>query len=293
MAIRIVRFSQDIPAKLLENGLSFNRTDDMSASPDNGALHVILIPENLPKCCGLRSTIGECLWSDRSNFRNLFAKEIYKVIRHVRTPSLTVVLQHRTLGGQLLTVQYIMTERDIVGYAGIPAAEDGEDKLFTLCQDIVDRMVLQLIDTMSFNIKPSYYTASDCSVPRDLLPNDLLVDGTAPSLIESKISDMKAEVDDLRRKMFEATAVPASKMNPDYATAKDILDGNFDKYLGRDKKTDKSGAKRDDTALSPLRSNADDIKTEFDRLRNKTRALEERSEDDGDSMFQSSKTSWI
>lgn len=255
MATRIVRFLQDIPAKSLGSDISLSRTDDMPASLDNGALHVILIPENLPKCCGLRSTIGECLWSDRSNFRNLFAKEIYKVIRHVRTPSLTVVLQHRTLGGQLLTVQYRMTENEMIGYAGIPAAEEGEDRLFTLCQDIVDRMVLQLIDSMSFNIKPSYYSTSDCSVPRDLLPKDLLADGSAPSL-ESKISDMKAEVDDLRSKMFEAIAVPASKMDPDYETAKDIIDGKFDKYLRRDKKTDKS-------------------------------------ETSGDSMFQSSKTSWI
>lgn len=293
MAVRIVRYTQEIPANQFCSSDRSVVKDDVAAPLNNGEVKVTLIPEDIPRCCGLRSTIGECLWSDRSNFRNLFAKEIYKVIRHVRTPSLTTVLQHKTLGGQLLTVQYIMTERDIVGYAGIPAAEDGEDKLFTLCQDIVDRMVLQLIDTMSFNIKPSYYTASDCSVPSDLLPKDLLTDGTAPSIIESKISDMKAEVDDLRRKMFEAAAVPASRMDQDYTTAKDILDGNFDKYLGRDKKTDKSGAKRDDTALSPLRSNADDIKTEFDRLRNKTRALEERSEDSGDSMFQSSKTSWI
>ena len=264
MAIRIVRFSQEFPAKYIGSEASLIKMYDMPDSLENGALHVILIPENLPKCCGLRSTIGECLWSDRSNFRNLFAKEIYKVIRHVRTPSLTVVLQHRTLGGQLLTVQYRMTENEIVGYAGIPAAEDGEDKLFTLCQDIVDRMVLQLIDSMSFSIKPTAYSPIDTAKP--VVPYDDAVDnfaswrnqcvGTGPSPIESKISDMKAEVDDLRRKMFEATAVPADRMNQDYATAKDILDGKFDKYLGRDKKKDKSETR-------------------------------------GDSMFQSSKTSWI
>lgn len=245
MAIKIVRFSQEIPSKYLDAGASFTGMEDMPSSLENGAIHVILIPENLPKCCGLRSTIGECLWSDRSNFRNLFAKEIYKVIRHVRTPSLTVILQHRTLGGQLLTVQYRMTENEMIGHAGIPAVEDGEDRLFTLCQDIVDRIVLQLIDSMSFNIKPSYNTVSDCSVPSDLLPKDLTIDGTASTPEQSEINDLKAEVDYIRNKMFEVTAVPADRMNQDYVTAKDLLDGKFDKYLGRDKKTDRSETKED------------------------------------------------
>lgn len=264
MAIKVVRYSQELPAKYIGSEAFLTKIDDIPSSLENGALHVILIPENLPKCCGLRSTIGECLWSDRSNFRNLFAKEIYKVIRHVRTPSLTVVLQHRTLGGQLLTVQYRMTENEIVGYAGIPSAEYGEDKLFTLCQDIVDRMVLQLIDSMSFSIKPTAYSTIDTAKP--VVPYDDAVDnfaswrnkcyGTAPDRLQSAVDDMQSELEIIKDQMYSIARVPADRMNQDYETAKDVLDGKFDKYLGKDKKKDKS-------------------KTS------------------GDSMFQTSKTSWI
>ena len=89
MAIKIVRFSQVVPEE--PSGISkiskeLIGTGDESTSLNNGAVHVIFIPENLPRCFGLRSSIGECLWSDKSNFRNLFAKEIYKVVRASYSP---------------------------------------------------------------------------------------------------------------------------------------------------------------------------------------------------------------
>jgi hypothetical protein len=266
MAIKIVRFSQVVPEE--PSGISkiskeLIGSDDAKASLNNGAVHVIFIPENQPRCCGLRSSIGECLWSDKSNFRNLFAKEIYKVVRHVRTPSLTIVLQHKTMGGELFTVQYRMTAHDMEGLAGMPAPEDGSDTVFDLCLDITDRMVLQLIDSMSFSIKPSY-TSIDTTKP--VVPYDDAVDNfaswrnqcdsTGPTPEQSEINNLKTQLDNIRNKMMTVAAVPADRMNQDYVTAKDIIDGKFDKYLGREKKKDKS-------------------KTS------------------GDSMFQSSKTSWI
>lgn len=267
MAIKIVRFSQVVPEE--PSGISkiskeLIGTGDESTSLNNGAVHVIFIPENLPRCFGLRSSIGECLWSDKSNFRNLFAKEIYKVVRHVRTPSLTIVLQHKTMGGELLTVQYRMTEHDIYDLAGIPAAEDGSDRVFDMCLEITDRMVLQLIDSMSFSIKPTTYSPIDATkttVPYDDAVDNFAswrnqCDNTGPTPEQSEINNLKTVLDDIRNKMMTAAAVPADRMDQDYVTAKDIIDGKFDKYLGKDKKKDKS-------------------KTS------------------GDSMFQSSKTSWI
>lgn len=253
MATKIMRYSQEVyPGQTMDAN-----SRDFHVSPQsNGAVHVSFIPVNTSKFCGLKSTIGDCLWTDKSNFRNLFAKEIYKVVRHVRTPSLTILLQHKTLGGELLTVQYRITAEEMNSIACIQPAEDGYDSVFNMCLEITDKMVLQLIDSMSFNIKDSYRAISDCSVPSDLFPKDMSIIGTGPSPLQAKIDDMKTEVDDLRNKMFEAIAVQASKTDPDYATAKDIIDEKFDKYLGRDKKKDKSETK-------------------------------------GDSMFQSSKTSWI
>ena len=303
MAIKIVRFSQVVPEE--PSGISkiskeLIGTGDESTSLNNGAVHVIFIPENLPRCFGLRSSIGECLWSDKSNFRNLFAKEIYKVVRHVRTPSLTIVLQHKTMGGELLTVQYRMSAHEMEGLAGMPAPEDGSDTVFDLCLDITDRMVLQLIDSMSFNIKPSY-TSIDTTKP--VVPYDdavdnfaswrNLCDGTAPDRLQSAVDDMKSELEVIKDQMYSMARVPADCMNQDYIAAKDILDGKFDKYLGRDKKADKSEVRGDSTALPPLRPNTDDIKSEFDSMRNKLRALAKRSDGGEDSMFKSSKSSWI
>jgi hypothetical protein len=266
MAIKIVRFSQEIPEKpsgIAKIDKELIGTDDAQASLNNGSVQVIFIPENLPRCFGLKSSIGECLWSDKSNFRNLFAKEIYKVIRHVRTPSLTIVLQHKTMGGELFTVQYRMTEHDIYDIAGIPAAEDGSDRVFDLCLEITDRMVLQLIDSMSFSIKPSY-TSIDTTKP--VVPYDDAVDnfrswrnecdGATSDRLQSAVDDMKSELEVIKDQMYSMARVPADRMNQDYATAKDIIDGKFDKYLGKDKKKDKSKTGED-------------------------------------SMFQSSKTSWI
>ena len=301
MARKIIHFSQEIPAELSEVTKEPIETSDVSGSLNNGAVQVSFIPVGVPKFCGLKSTIGDCLWSNPSNFRILFAKEIYKVFRHVRTPSLTIVLNYKTLGGQLLTVQYRTTAEEMERVAGILATEYESDQMFDMCFEITDRMVLQLMDLMSFSIKPTTYSPIDATkttVPHDDAVDNFaswrnLCDGTGQSL-ESKISEIKAEVDDLHNKMFEATAVVhADRMNQDYATAKDILDGKFDKYLGKDKKTDKSEVCGGGTALSPLRPKVYDIKTEFDSLRNKMRASAESSDDGGDSIFQSSKTSWI
>lgn len=264
MATKIVRYSQELQAKSLDSITSPIGIDDMSNSLVNGAVHVSFIPVDTPKFCGLKTTIGNCLWSNQSNFRNLFAKEIYKVFRHVRTPSLAIVLQHRTLGGELLTVQYRVTADEMYSVAGIPpAAEDGKDPVFDLCLEITDRMILQLIDSMSFSIKPSYHSIDTAKpvVPYDDTVDNFMscrtkCDGTASTLEQSEINDLKTEIDDLRNKMFEVTAVPADRMNQDYETAKDIIDGKFDKYLGKEKKPGKS-------------------------------------EVNGDSMFKSSKSSWI
>ena len=264
MATKIIRYSQEVNPG---NAMDANYPKYHVSSPTDGDVQVSFIPVGTSKFCGLKSTISDCLWTSQSSFRSLFAKEIYKVIRHVRTPSLTIVLQHKTLGGELLTVQYRITSAEMDSIAGIPPAEDGSDHVFDMCLEITDRMVLQLIDGMSSNIKPSYHTVSnylkssynttqDCSVPSDMLPNDLAIDGTAMSPLQSKIDDIKTDVDYMRNKMMETASVPADRMNQDYATAKDIIDGKFDKYLGKDKKKDKSKTCED-------------------------------------SMFQSSKTSWI
>ncbi len=269
MAIKIVRFTQEIPEKPSGITKELIAANDVPAQLNNGAVHVIFVPENLPRCCGLRSSIGECLWTDKSNFRNLFAKEIYKVVRHVRTPSLTIVLQHKTMGGELLTVQYRMTEHDMVGLAGIPAAEDGSDSVFDLCLEITDKMVLQLIDSMSFSIKPSYYSVSDCSVPRDLITNDPTIDGTAPDRLQSAVDDMKSELEVIKDQMYSMARVPADRMEQDYATAKDIIDGKFDKYIRKNKEF-----------------------VDYDTKKLFSIGKTEKTKDD-DNMFGTSKKSWI
>lgn len=282
MAKKVIRFSQEIPSNQFCGSDKLTGTDDMSTPLNNGEVRVIFVPENLSRCCGLRSSIGECLWSDRSNFRNLFAKEIHRVVRYVRTPSLTIVLHHKTLGGELLTVQYRMTEHDMYGLAGIPAPEDESDTVFDLCLDITDRMVLQLIDSMSFNIKPSYSPIDTIKpvVPYDGAVDNFIswrnkcdcVDGTALTPEQSNINDLKTEVEDIRNKMMETIAVPADRLSSDYELAKKIVDKEYHSELFKSV-TKESSFK----SITPEHSG--DEKTEKSK--------------DEDSMFETSKKSWI
>lgn len=243
-----------LPEYIEDGGIVYgNVGEDADISIVPGEVNIAIIPFGTTNCAYLRYTVGQCLWTKQGEFIQQFAKELFRVIRHLNAPSVVIILRHITLGGQRIQIKRNFVADQLCVFKSDDESE--MQKLVSLCRTITDELMLNFIDYMSFQIKPTY-VSSDVSVPTDSTPSrDLLAADSGPSRTDTAIDAVKEEIGELRKRMHEITRVPASRMNQDYTDAEAILSGEFDKFgLSSVKKAEEKPENRSGMFNTPDRS---------------------------------------
>jgi len=216
-------------------------TDDrelLGKVPQAGEIIVFFVPENAPKYGFVKWSIGRALWTEQWSFRNQCTKELTRILRHVITPKVTILIRHTTLGGQIMGSDYVIGSSDLANFGGMDsvAAEKAAG-------EIVDKNMMNFIDSMSFQILPTLKYASsklstDVSAP---IVGKLVADANAPDRIQSAVDDMKSELEVIKDQMYAMAKVPADRMNQDYVDAEKILAGDYEEFIGKKKERKKDG----------------------------------------------------
>ena len=231
----------------LEHSTQTVFTDDrelLGKVPQAGEIIVFFVPENAPKYGFVKWSIGRALWTEQWSFRNQCTKELSRILRHVITPKVTILIRHTTLGGQIMGSEYVIGSSDLANYGGMDSVATEK-----IAGEIVDKNMMNFIDQMSFQILPTLKYASsrlstDVSVPKELsapIVGRLVADAHAPDRLQSAVDDMKSELETIRDQMYAMAKVPADRMNQDYADAEKILAGDYEEFIGKKKERKKDG----------------------------------------------------